>query len=170
RWLRGQPAAVVVLPDADAMLRRPSVEAAEDTLRLWLAAARWTVPAAGADGTGRVVLQTREPTHPAVQALVRWDPEGFWRGETRRRAELRYPPAAVLVALRAPRDQAEAVAAALRGALPAGNEVVGPEPGGGMIVKSDDLRGTLGALTPLRHTWDRSGLGVRIDVDPVPIA
>jgi primosomal protein N' (replication factor Y) len=158
-WLGPASADLTVLPDADAMLGRPVLDAAEDALRLWLAAARWS---------RRVVLQTREPGHHAVQALVRSDPLGFWQRETRWRAQLRYPPAASLVRV-ALRDAqtAAAVAVELRGALPAGDEVLGPDLAHELIVKCDDLRGTLSAIAPLRHAWSNAGRTVRLDVDPL---
>ena len=157
-WLGGRRADLVVIPDADAMLGRPTLDAGEDALRLWLAVARWAP---------RVLVQTREPNHPAVQALVRWDPDGFWRRESERRAELRYPPAGWLVRLVAPATEAGAVAAELRAGLPPTDEVLGPGPDGAVLVKSADLRGTLGALTPLRHAWGYADRRVRVDVDPV---
>ncbi|MGH3665786.1 MAG: primosome assembly protein PriA, partial [Egibacteraceae bacterium] len=158
-WLGDTLADVLVLPDADAMLGRASLAAAEDTLRLWFAAAGWA---------RRVVLQTREPDHPAVQALVRWDAEGFWEREMPRRAELRFPPAASLVRLSsADPDTAVEVAVALREGLPRGDEVLGPGMDGAVIVKSSDLRGTLDALTPLRHAWAKADRKVRTDVDPL---
>jgi primosomal protein N' (replication factor Y) len=157
-WLAGGEAAVVVVPDADALLGRPSLGAAEDALRLWFAVARWT---------RHLLLQTREPTNPAVQALVRWDPEGFWRRESERRSELAWPPHSSLVALSAPPEEAQQVAAAVRGALPPADEVLGPDPDGGVLVKSATLRGTLDALTPLRHDWGKRSVRVRVDVDPV---
>jgi primosomal protein N' (replication factor Y) (superfamily II helicase) len=162
-WLAGQPAGAVVLPDADAFVGRPSMDAAEDGLRLWFAVARW---AAGDDASQGVLLQTREPAHPAVQALVRWDPVGFWEREAPRRAELRYPPAASLLRLSAPPADARAVVAELRAALPAGDTVLGPDPGGAALVKTGDLRGTLAALLPLRHAWSKADRKVRLDVDP----
>jgi primosomal protein N' (replication factor Y) len=155
-WLRGESAAVVVVPDADALLGRPSLEAGEDALRLWFAAAHVT---------RHVVLQTREPGNAAVQALVRWDPEGFWRREAERRAELAWPPHSSLVTLDS--DVPEEVAAAVRGAVPDADQVLGPDPDGGVLVKSARLRGTLAALTPLRQDWGKRSVRVRIDVDPV---
>ena len=157
-WLAGREADVVVVPDADALLARPLLSAAEDALRLWFAAGSWT---------RHVVLQTREPGNPAVQALVRWDPEGFWRAEAGRRAELAWPPHASLLTLGAPPDHAEEVAAAVRGALPAADLVLGPDPDGALLVKSARLRGTLDALTPLRQDWGKRSVRVRVDVDPV---
>lgn len=159
-WLDERGADVVVLPDVDALLGLPAFDAGEDALRLWFAVGRWT---------RRLVVQTRQPGHAAVQALVRWDARGYWRQEWGRRAELRYPPAASLVALRAPVDAAPAVAAELRAALPPGDELLGPDPGGAMLVKSASLHGTLDALTPLRHAWSKAGRGVRVDVDPVEV-
>ena len=157
-WLRpDERAAVLVIPDADAALGRPRVDAGEDALRLWLAAAELAE---------RVVVQTRTPGDPAVQALVRWDPEGFWRREAPRRAELRFPPAASLVRLRAPGEDGTALAAELRDAL-GGDDVVGPDLAGAVLVKASDRRGTLSALAPLRHAWSLRDRAVRVDVDPV---
>ena len=158
-WLRDAPADVVVVPDADALLARPDFAAAEDALRLWFAIARWTP---------HLVLQTREPAHPAVQALVRWDPRGFWDAEGERRAELRLPPAATLIRLSCGDvAQGAAVATQLRTALPAGDDIMGPDLDGALLVKCADLRGTLAALTPLREDWAKSDRKVRVDVDPV---
>lgn len=160
RWLAGVTADVLAIPDADRFLARPTVDAAEDSLRLWFEASQWA---------RRVVVQTREPGHPAVQALVRWDPDGFWRREAPRRAELGYPPAQHLVALRAPVATAGDIAAELRAALPDGDQVLGPDPEGAMLVKSAALWPTLERLAPLRAVWARDDRKVRIDVDPDPI-
>ncbi|CAN5552949.1 primosomal protein N' [soil metagenome] len=158
-WLGPASADVTVLPDADAMLGRPALDAAEDALRLWFAAARWSQ---------RVVVQTREPAHHAVQALVRSDPMGFWQREAPWRAQLRYPPSSSLVrvALR-DAETAAAVVSDLREALPAGDEVLGPDLAHALLVKSGDLRGTLSSLAPLRQAWSKAGRSVRLDVDPL---
>jgi len=156
-WLRGRTADVAVVPEVDAFLGRARFDAGEDVLRLLLAAGRWT---------RRLVVQTREPGHPAVQALVRWDPVGWWHREAERRAELAWPPSASLITL-APDDAAAAeVAQAVRAALDS-DEVLGPDLDGVLTVKSTDVRGTLASLTPLRHDWGLRGLRVRVDVDPV---
>jgi primosomal protein N' (replication factor Y) len=157
-WLDEEMADVLVLPDADALLGRPRYDAAEDLLRLCLTAV-WA---------RRMIVQTRQPTHAAIQALVRWDPEGFWRGEAARRAELGYPPSRVLVNVDLPADGAEALAGEVRGALPSADDPAGPDLGGRVVVKSNDPRGTLSALDPVRRRWAREGLRVTVDVDPVP--
>ena len=157
-WLRDQAADVVVVPDADAMLLRPGYDAAEDALRLWMAAARWAP---------RTVVQTREPANHAVQALVRWDPEGFWEREVEQRDDLGFPPAASLIRLTAP-DMAVAndVAATLRTVL-APRDVLGPDPSRAILIKTRDLRATLAALRPLREDWGKGDRKIRVDVDPV---
>jgi primosomal protein N' (replication factor Y) (superfamily II helicase) len=170
----------VVVPDVDGMLRRPALDASEDTLRLLTHLARWTVASGGAPGRGAeethpsVVVQTREPTHPALAALVAWDSGGFWRAETATRAALRFPPAAHALRLDAPATAAGAVTDGLAAALDGtGDEVLGPVPLGddgariGWLVKADDRVATVAALREVRETWAREGLDVRLDVDPV---
>lgn len=158
RWLDDQLAELAVIVDADALLRRGTLDAAEDALRLWLAVTRWS---------RHVIIQTRERGHPAIQALVRRDPDGFWEREAERRAELRYPPAGWLVRVTGPDGDGDRVAGELRDHLPARDEVLGPSIEGVVLVKSPELRGTLGALAPLRHAWGYGDRKVRVDVDPL---
>lgn len=157
-WLGDDQAQVLVLPDADALLGRPRFDAAEDLLRLCLTVV-WA---------RRLIVQTRQPAEPAVQALVRWDAEGFWRGEAARRAELRYPPARVLIHLEPPDTEVDTVAADVTKAVPDGDQVTGPDLSGRLVVKSADPRGTLSALDPLRRRWSSDDVRVVVDVDPVP--
>ncbi|MBW3659752.1 MAG: hypothetical protein KY457_14020 [Actinobacteria bacterium] len=175
------PVGAVLLPDIDGQLRRPALDAAEDTLRLSMQLAGWTV--AGRDDAGRgvrgsdreraalVVVQTREPDHAVVQALVRWDPGGFWRTEAAARAELRFPPAAhaIRIDLAGPVDD---VVSGLRAALPAGDDVLGPLPAGAratVLVRTDDRAASLAAMADVRRAWSKAGLDVRVDVDPVDV-
>ncbi len=87
-------------------------------------------PAAGA--SGRVLVQTLDPTAPAIAHAARHDADGFLAGELARREALRYPPFASLIRIvcSAP-DAAVALAAAtaLRARLdPPGAAVLGPAP------------------------------------------
>lgn len=177
------PVGAVVLPDVDGQLRRPSLDAAEDTLRLSMQVARWVVsshPEAGRgtrvpdrDREAVVVVQTREPDHPAVQGLVRWDPGGFWRQEAASRGELRFPPAAYAIRVDAPVGSADTVGGQLAETLPDGDRLLGPVPArerAGFLVKSVDRVTTLAALVEVRSAWSRDGLDVRVDVDPVDAA
>ena len=79
RWPTGGYAAVVLL-DTWLALARPDLRTDEEALRRWADAAG-AGPARAARG-GRV----GDPAHPALQALVRWDPAGFAEREARRRA------------------------------------------------------------------------------------
>lgn len=157
-WLGDDRADVLVLPDVDALLGRPRYDAAEDLLRLCLTAV-WT---------RRMVIQTRHPADPALQALVRWDPEGFWRGEQHRRAALGYPPARALLHLDVAPADAPRVADAVAQVLPDEDQMRGPDVRGRLLVKSGDPRGTLSTLAPLRRRWSSEDLRVAVDVDPVP--
>ena len=162
----------VVLPDLDGSLRRPTLDAAEDALRLACQVASWTVHGRRAPETSRVVVQTREPEHHAVRALAAWDPGGFWRTEAAVRAPLRFPPAAhaLRMVVSAAGGDAGTLTAALRERLPAGDDLLGPRMDGtaaAFLIKSDDRDATVAALRPLREAWSREGVEARLDVDPV---
>lgn len=84
-----------LLLDGWAMLSRPDLRVAEETLRRWLGAAALVVPR---DVGGRVVVAA-EAADPVVQALVRWDPAGHAAAELAARTEVGFPPAARLAAV-----------------------------------------------------------------------
>ncbi len=107
-----------LLLDAAALLARPTLRAAEEALRRWMAVAAMVEPAA--DG-GRVVV-VAEASLTAVQALIRWDPAGHASVELAARTELGFPPAVRMAAL----DGAPDTLAGLD--VPAGAEVLGPVP------------------------------------------
>ena len=80
---------VVGVVDADIALNLPGFRAAERTFQL-------LTQVAGRAGRGpkggRVVVQTRQPGHPAVAFAARHDVAGFARAELAERAEPAYPP------------------------------------------------------------------------------
>ena len=159
----------VVVVGADTALGQAEVRSAEEAYRTWSRAAAWCGPRGGA---GRLVLQTRHGGHHAVQALVRWDPEFFWRHELPRRVELGFPPARRLVLVEGP-DPAEASAAlaALAAALGPKVELLGPaEMGRGwrIIAKVEDAESAARALRPLLVEASRAG-GPRMSVDVEPL-
>ncbi len=84
-----------LLLDGWAMLSRPDLRVAEETLRRWLTVAALVVPHTAG---GRVII-TAEPTLPGVQALVRWDPVGHAAAELAARAEVGFPPAVRMAAV-----------------------------------------------------------------------
>jgi hypothetical protein len=76
---------LVAILDADLASRRPGLSARERALATWFEAAAW------AGERGRVIVQTRAPNDPAVQALVAGKPDRFARSEITRRAEAGFP-------------------------------------------------------------------------------
>jgi primosomal protein N' (replication factor Y) (superfamily II helicase) len=163
------PVGAVVLPDLDALLARPGLDAAEDALRLACALAAWTVHGGRDPREAPVVVQTRDPDHPAVTALEAWDVGSFWRSEASLRAPLRFPPAAHAIRVEVA-DGHPSAEAALRAAVPEETDVLGPMRRDDRLVfllKSADRRAVLAALRPVRDGWSRAGVEVRVDVDPV---
>ena len=114
--------ASVVLLDTWLMLARPDLRTDEESLRRWLAAAARARPA---DRGGRVVA-VGDPGHPALQALVRWDPAGFAHREMIERQSAHLPPASRLATLTGAPGDVESALDLLE--LPAGAEVLGPVP------------------------------------------
>lgn len=108
-----------LLLDGWAMLSRPDLRVAEETLRRWLAAAALVVP----HGEGGRVVVVEEAGVPVVQALVRWDPAGHAAAELAARAEVGFPPAVRMASVEGP---AAAVAEIADAAERDGAEVLGP--------------------------------------------
>jgi primosomal protein N' (replication factor Y) len=108
-----------LLLDAWALLTRPDLRAAEETLR------RWANAAALVRSTGTVVV-VADGGLAVVQALVRWDPAGYAARELADRAELGFPPAARMASLTGkPAAIADFITAAH---LPEQTEQLGPVP------------------------------------------
>ena len=160
----------VVVVGADTALGQAEVRAAEDAYRTWSRAAAWCGP--GRASAGRLVLQTRHGGHHAVQALVRWDPEFFWRHELPRRVELRFPPARRLVLAEGPvPEEAAAARAAMADALGPKAELLGPAAmgrGWRIIAKVEDAEWAARALRPVLAETSRTG-GPRMSVDVEPL-
>ncbi|GAY11745.1 helicase PriA [Pseudonocardia sp. N23] len=108
-----------LLLDGWALLSRPDLRVAEETLRRWLAAAALVVP----HGDGGRVVVVEEAGVPVVQALVRWDPAGHAAAELAARAEVGFPPAVRMASVEGP---AAAVAEVAEAAERGGAEVLGP--------------------------------------------
>ena len=114
--------ACVVLLDTWLMLGRTDLRTGEESLRRWFAAAALARPA---ERGGRVVA-VGEPSDPALQALVRWDPAGYAGRELEDRQSAHLPPASRLATLTGPEADLDTALAALD--LPSGAEVLGPVP------------------------------------------
>lgn len=158
-------AAVVVL-DTWLSLARDDLRAAEEALRRWLNAAVLVRP-------GGHVVAVGDPGHPALQALVRWDPAGFARREAHERSQAHLPPAARLATVTGDLGALDDVLHLLD--LPDGAEVLGPVPADDehrvllRVPRSsgEALSRSLGDLQRVRSA--RKLDPVRIQVDPLTI-
>lgn len=168
------PVLGVVLPDLDGALRRPTLDAAEDALRLAFRVAGWTVtsrplPRPGAPPT--VVVETRDPAHHALRALRDWDASAFWDEEEALRRPVGLPPCRRAIRLEG--AVSSELADRVRRHVAPGDVVVGPLPlddgRGALLVLLDDRQATLTALAPLREERSRRGAELRLDVDPVDL-
>lgn len=179
-WIGTKPALrpsvrLVGVLDADSLLRRPDFRAAENAYQALAAMSAWAGPAS--DG-GRLVIQTAEPEHYAIQAVVRAD-YGFWlERELEERRELGYPPFAELIRATSYGPRRRGLIERAAGVARAeGARVLGPvevrsvvgegelEDGLEILIKAGDaepvareLRGIL-ASAP-------AGSRLRVDVDP----
>jgi len=166
---------------ADTALNLPDFRAAERTFALLTQAAG---RAGRGEQPGRVVVQTYNPEHYAVQAGAHHDYPAFYEQETAFRSELFYPPYSQLIKLTIQgsdeakiRRQAEQMAAELRPRFTdCGPVVVGPFPAPiakisdiyrmNILIKTVDI---LAATTVLRELELPSRSDMVIDVDPLNI-
>ena len=156
--------AAVVLLDTWLLLSRIDLRAEEEALR------RWANAAALVRSGGRVAA-VGDPAHPALQALVRWDPGGFAARETTQRMEAHLPPASRLATITGEPGAVDDALTLL--AAPPGAEVLGPVDVGGdecrVVVRVPRARGgeLSAALLELQRVRSSRKLdAVRIQVDP----
>lgn len=159
----GGYAGVVVL-DTWLSLARTDLRTDEEAVRRWSAAIALARPG------GRAVL-VGDPAHPALQALVRWDPAGFAAREADQRREAHLPPASRLATITGSPGAVDDVLVLLE--PPEGAEILGPVPIDEetcrVVVRVPRARGSalsqsLGAVQRSRAA--RKLDPVRIQVDP----
>ncbi|MBB4267882.1 primosomal protein N' [Roseospira visakhapatnamensis] len=170
---------LVGVVDADLGLSGGDLRAAERTFQLLHQVAG---RAGRAERPGRVLLQTTDPAHPVMRALVEGDAERFLSVEAETRQALTMPPFGRLVALIVSgRDEDAVVTAgrALAASAPrvAGVEVLGPAPAALALLRGQHRHRLLLKATrdvrvqPLVRDWLGAttlprGIRVRVDVDP----
>jgi primosomal protein N' (replication factor Y) (superfamily II helicase) len=162
-------AALVVVLDLDQELLAPRYRAEEQALWLLVRAGRLL---GARDRDRRLVLQTRLPEHPVVEAAVRADP-GRWRAVDRdRRALLQLPPSVALAEVVAEAPAMAALVIALRALDGAAVEVLGPVDGAGGRPRAllrapahDVLADALAATLAGARAEGR----VRVEIDPLRV-
>ena len=151
---------LVAILEADAALSVPEYRGAEEAFATWWHVARW---AAG----GKVAIETAQPEHPAIRALVRWDPDALYRWEAARRKETGYPPFAGMARIEVPPARAKGLAGELSAVR--GLKVLGPLERNGkavVAVRATTRAGLLERLGPLVARWRSDEEPYRVDVDP----
>ncbi|QYX57481.1 primosomal protein N' [Roseovarius sp. SCSIO 43702] len=116
--------------DADLGLQGSDLRAAERTFQLM----RQVAGRAGrAEKPGTALLQTFQPEHPVIRAILAGDEEGFWRAEAREREAAGVPPfgrmAGIILSSPDPQEAFDAGSALARRDGPlraAGAQVYGP--------------------------------------------
>jgi primosomal protein N' (replication factor Y) len=152
---RAARAAAVAFLDLDQELVAPRWRAGEEALALLVRAAR--VLGGRADG-GRLLLQTRLPTHEVVDAVVHAEPSRLAVVEAARRVALGFPPERAVAVVSG--EAAPSFAAALEEA--ADVEVVGPADGR-WLVRAPDHRTLCDTLAATPRPKGR----LRVAVDPL---
>ena len=167
--LRPEVSVVGVL-DADRLIRRPDFRASETAYQALAEMSEWAGPAASG---GRLVIQTSEPGHHAVQAVVRGDYDFFLERELAARRELGYPPFSELIKVRASGPAAPGlIARASQVAADLGALILGPIPvrvgdeeASEILIKAKDA-GQVAAGLRVILPGVPSGSRLRVDVDP----
>ena len=167
--------------NADAALSMPDFRASERTFHLLVQVAG---RAGRGDAPGKVLIQTRQPEHPAIAFALRHDVPGFIEQEMRDREELRFPPFSRLALVRFDAlDEGQAlaecgrIAAIARLAAPAGVEVLGPTPAPlarlrnryrfRFVLRAADRKPLRDALLAVARASLHRQVRMAIDVDPV---
>ncbi len=170
---------LVGIVDADLGLSGGDLRAAERTYQMLQQVAG---RAGRAERPGRVLLQTYEPEHPVLTALISGEDEEFFRLEKEARAYGGWPPfgrlAALIVSGRDP-NLVDDIAGALgrTGPEAPGVRVLGPAPAPFAILRGQHRRRLLlktdraNPVQPLLRAWLAqvkipSSVRVRVDVDP----
>jgi primosomal protein N' (replication factor Y) (superfamily II helicase) len=162
--------AAAVLLDTWLSLSLPGLRATEEAVRRWFNIASLVRPG---DEGGRVIA-VGEPTVPALQALVRWDPESFAGRELAERTSAHLTPAARLATISGAAEAVTEALAALH--LPRLAEVLGPvevdETSARVVVRTTRDRGAglSKALVELQAGRSTRKLPpVRVQVDPADL-
>jgi primosomal protein N' (replication factor Y) len=150
----------VVFVDFDQHLLAPRYRAAEEAMALLARGARLV----GGRSGGRVLVQTRQPRHPVLEAAVRGDPGRLVDDELALRTELQLPPVVALATLSGDTE----VCAELAGRLEGRVEVTGPV-GDRWLLRAPTHAALCDALAAAGRPAGVGNDRLRIDVDPLDV-
>jgi primosomal protein N' (replication factor Y) len=167
--------------NADAALSLPDYRAAERTFQLLVQVAG---RAGRGEKPGRVLIQTRQPEHPAILRAVTHDVKAFTEYELNMRRELGYPPFSRLALVRFEaaddtlvRSEADRLARVARQAAAKDVEILGPAPAPltrlrgryrhRFMLRATDRARLRHVLLGIARTAVDRRVRMAIDVDPV---
>lgn len=160
------PVDLAVAVDADALMLAPNYRAEEEALRLLARLAGLVRRGRG----NRCIIQTGQPTHPALAALRHGHPTEFLAAVVASRNDQQFPPMGELIAIDV-RDTPAGFGEQLTGA--AGDALVlgpaGTPDGERWLVQGSDLRQIRIRLRSLVQGWRDAGARVRVDADPIDL-
>jgi primosomal protein N' (replication factor Y) len=175
---------LVGVVNADASLSFPDFRATERTFQLLVQVAG---RAGRADKPGRVLIQTRQPSHACLQAAAAQDFEAFFADSLAERKAFGYPPFGRLAGLlfkgkskegvQAAAEEAGARLEALARQGKMAVEVLGPAPAPlvmvkeswryRLLLKSPSSKALHQLLEPLAWGWKDKRAQLAIDIDPL---
>jgi primosomal protein N' (replication factor Y) len=174
---------LVGVVNADSSLSFPDFRATERTFQLLVQVAG----RAGRAGLpGRVLIQTRQPSHDCLQAVASQDFEGFFKASLPERRDFGYPPFGRLAALvlrgkdKATVEEKAGTLAQRLAALPQTSgpvEVLGPAPSPLVLVKgwwryrlllkASSAKALHGLIQAGCSGWKDAAVQLQVDVDPL---
>jgi primosomal protein N' (replication factor Y) len=161
---RVRRASAVVFLDIDLHLLAPRFSATDETLALLVRASRMVGPRHAGPESARLLVQTRVPDHPVLEAVGRGDLSEVLEVEESIRRSARLPPFSALASLTGP--LAAGYADTLREAGAGTGVTLSELPDSGYLVQAPDH----GALCDLLAAVPRpGGRGLRVAVDPAAI-
>jgi len=167
RDLPGLEVDLTLIVDADGPLLAPTYRAGEDGLRLLARA----VAAAGTGRGRRGLVQTSNPDHPALEALLRGDPRPFIAADGAERANAGFPPGGELLVLEV-EDATPGADEELVEAVGTRAQVLGPADHRGKVrwlLQGADLTAARVAVRSVVGRWRDGGARVRVDADPIEL-
>ena len=147
-------ASQIVFLEFDQELLAPRFRAAEQAASLLIRSARLI---GNRNGGGRLIIQTRQPEHEVLQAVLHANPEKLIEAESERRRLLQLPPYSALAQISG--ASASEMVQSLSGI--SGIEIMGPRDGCWLVRATDS-----NALSQAISSVGRPKGKIRIEIDP----
>jgi primosomal protein N' (replication factor Y) len=170
---RVRRSAAVAFLDVDLHLLAPRLSASEETLALFVRAARLVGARGSGPASARILVQTRVPDHPVLRAVALGKPAAVLDEETAMRRDAGLPPFSALAVVSGTLAAPYAEALTARLADDAAGDPTSPERGGiASVAPLGDSRYLVQApghevLCDLLSRVPRpAGRGLRVEVDP----